>query len=63
MPVKVYEWKCPEKNCKKVIHSLYKKQFDNNKKEHIDSHKHMIRKNPLKPDVLKKKFKEDKVED
>ncbi len=58
MTVKVYEWKCPEKNCKKVIHSTYEKQFDYNKKKHIESHKYMIRKIPEDSKKLEKKFKD-----
>lgn len=63
MTVKVFEWECPEPNCKKVIHSIYQKQFDYNKKKHIESHRYMERKKPLKPDILKKVFDKDvKVE-
>jgi len=35
--IKVYEWECPI--CRRIIHSTYKKQFDYNKEQHLDSHK------------------------
>jgi len=38
----IYEWTCPE--CDKIIKSIYKKQFEYNKEQHINSHKKNVRK-------------------
>ncbi len=35
--IKVFEWKCKE--CDKVIHSTFEKQFKYNKEQHIEAHK------------------------